>query len=115
MQEQQWGWQQWLVWGLLYIVSWVGSSALTLWLTLQLRINLIDLNNFLGWGAWVLIGVDKFGILLLGLGWLISVFVIEMHLRSGRTTAILWQRSWQLFIYIGGGLALSFLLQWLLV
>ncbi len=115
MNDRQGGWQQWLVWWLLYVASWVGSSALTLWLTLQLRINLIDLNNFFGWGAWILIGVDKFGILLLGLAWLISVFVIEMHLRGSRTIAQLWQRSWHLFCYMGGGLLLSFLLQWLLV
>jgi hypothetical protein len=114
MHDHHRGWQETLLWWLLYVVSWVGSSALALWLTLQLRINLIDLNNFLGWGPWILIGIDKFGILLLGLGWLISVFVIEMYLRNSSTVARLGQRSGYLFLWVGGGLALSFALQWLL-
>jgi hypothetical protein len=115
MHDHHQGWQETLLWWLLYVVSWVGSSALALWLTLQLRINLIDLNNFLGWGPWILIGIDKFGILLLGLGWLISVFVIEMYLRNSPTLVRLGRRSGYLFLWVGGGLALSFALQWLLV
>jgi len=113
MDEQ--GWQQQLRWWLIYVVSWVGSSALSLWLTLQLRVNLIDLNNFLGWGPWVLIGIDKFGILLLGLGWLIGVFVCEIYLRATTTVAMILRRASHLFLGIGAALAISFLLQWVLL
>ncbi|MCB0062210.1 MAG: hypothetical protein KDE19_08850 [Caldilineaceae bacterium] len=108
-------WRIQLVWWLLYSVSWVGSSALALWLMLQLRINLIDLNNALGWGPWILIGVDKFGFLLLGLGWLIGVFVIEMYLRAGSSVTDLAKRSRTVFLVVIGGNLLSYLLQWLLL
>lgn len=113
--SRQLSWQRRVLWWLLYAGSWVGASALALWLTLHLRINLIDLNNFFGWGPWVLIGVDKFGFLLLGLGWLVSVFVIEMYLRNSTTIALLWRRSLYLFLILGGSLLVSVGLQWLLV
>ena len=90
MTEQPTAWRVRALWWLLYAVSWVGNSALALWLTLQLRLNLIDLNNFLGWGPWILIGVDKFGFVLLVLGWLVSVFVIELYLRNSTSLTRLW-------------------------
>lgn len=106
---------QQVLWWLVYGLGWVGSSALALWLTLQLRINLIDLNNFLGWGPWILIAVDKFGLLLLGLGWLIGVFVIELYLRAAQTLRRLGQRLLRVFLIVGIALALSYALQWLLL
>lgn len=84
------------------------------WLMLQLRINLIDLNNALGWGPWVLIGIDKFGFLLLGLGWLVAVFVIEMYLRYSETVPLLVKRSRNVFWVTILGNVVSYGLQWLL-
>lgn len=107
-------WRSQLMWWLLYSVSWVGSSALAFWLTLQLRINLIDMNNALGWGPWILIGVDKFGFLFLGLGWLVGVFVIEMYLRAAGTLANLVKRSRTVFLVTVLGNLASYTLQWLL-
>ena len=106
---------QQVVWGLVYGLGWVATGALTLWLILQLRINLIDLNNFLGWGPWLLIAVDKFGLVVLGLGWLIGVFVIEHYLRTAPTLQQLLQRTLSILLLAGGALVLSYGLQWLLV
>jgi len=112
---RQLSWQGQALWWLLYAGSWIGNSALALWLTLNLRINLIDLNNFFGWGPWVLIGVDKFGILLLGLGWLVGVFVIEMYLRNSSTLAGLGRRSVYVLLIVGGSSLTSLGLQRLLI
>lgn len=104
-----------LLWWLLYLLGWVLTSALAFWLILQMRINLIDLNTVLGWGPWILIAVDKFGLLLLGLGWLIGVFVIEMYLRTTQTLRLLLQRMLHVFGIVGIALAFSYALQWLLI
>ena len=104
-----------LRWWSIYVTSWVVSSALALWLILQLRINLIDLNNALGWGPWILIGVDKFGFVLLGLGWLIGVFAVENYLRQSTTWQLLLRRGRRVTVAMGLALAVSYLLQWLLV
>lgn len=104
-----------VLWGTVYGLGWVGASALALWLILQLRINLIDLNNFLGWGPWILIAVDKFGLLVLGLGWLIGVFIIEMYLRAAQTLRHLFQRLLRVCLLVAIALVFSYTLQWLLI
>jgi hypothetical protein len=104
-----------LLWWVLYLLGWVLTSGLAFWLILQLRINLIDLNNFLGWGPWLLIAVDKFGLVLLGLAWLIGVFIIEMYLRASQTLRLLLQRLLRVSLVVGIALAFSYALQWLLV
>ena len=81
---------------------------------LQLRINLIDINNALGWGPWILIGVDKFGFLALGLAWLIGVFGFELYLHNSQTLVQLSQRSGKLLLITLVGNLGSYGLQWLL-
>lgn len=107
-------WQEQSLWWLLYSVSWIGSSALAFWLMLELRINLIDINNFFGWGPWILIGLDKFGFLVLGLCWLIGVFVIEIYLRRSESLTMLWRQSLRIFLIVLVTLAISEGLQRLL-
>jgi hypothetical protein len=115
MPERQTSIGQRLLWWGVYLLGWGGTSALALWLILQIRINLIDLNNFLGWGPWILIAVDKFGLVVLGLGWLIGVFVVEIYLRAAPTLRHLLRRILRSLVLIGSALGVSYLLQWLLV
>ena len=115
MPEKQSTLGEQLLWWLGYLLGWVVISGMALWLILQMRINLIDLNNFLGWGPWILGAVDKFGLVLLGLGWLIGVLILEMYLRGASTLARLTQRLVRTFLLVGASLAVSYLLQWLLV
>ena len=115
MPETQTSIGQRLLWWGVYLLGWVGSSALALWLILQMRINLIDLNNFLGWGPWLLIAVDKFGLLILGLGWLIGVFVLDIYLRAALTLRLLFYRVLRVFLVVLALLGLSYFLQWLLI
>lgn len=114
LAEQERQWQVQVLWWLLYAIGWIGTSALAFWLLLHLRINLIDLNNFFGWGPWILIGVDKFGFVLLGLGWLLGIFVIEIYLRRSATLWSLFRRSSWALGMVGSLLLLSLFLQWLL-
>lgn len=115
MIEDPTKWLEQALWWLIYTMSWVAGSALGLWLILQLRINLIDINNALGWGPWILIGIDKFGFVLLGLGWLVGVFALEMYLRRSPSWQQLLRRGLQSLLTIGLAIGVSYLLQWLLV
>ncbi|MEZ4661094.1 MAG: hypothetical protein R2911_26385 [Caldilineaceae bacterium] len=72
--------------------AWIASSAVGLWLVLHLRINLIDIGMWLEASPWIFGAVDKFGTILLGLGWLISVFLAEIYLRGGLNAGQLYQR-----------------------
>jgi hypothetical protein len=93
-------------------ICWLLSAALTFWLILQLRINLIDISVFvIDTGPWVLGAVDKFGMLLLGLAWLVAVLFTEHYLRQGVQRNQLWLRvAWVLGVELVL-LALSYLLQ----
>ena len=93
---------------------WLVLAALSLWLMLQLRINLIDTVIFFGWGPWVLGALDKFGILLLGVGWLIFVLFAEHYLRTGVEQARLFPRTARMTIWVAGMLTLSYGLQFLM-
>ncbi len=115
MAEKQTSLGEQLLWWIGYSLGWVLISGMALWLIMQVRINLIDLNNFLGWGPWILGAVDKFGLVLLGLGWLIGVLGLEMYLRAASTLPMLGRRLLRMFLVAGASLALSYMLQWLLV
>ncbi len=94
---------------------WLVLAALSLWLMLQLRINLIDAVVFFDWGPWVLGALDKFGILLLGLGWLVFVLFAEHYLRAGVEQQRLFPRTARVAVWVVGALALSYGLQLLMV
>lgn len=94
---------------------WIVQSALGLWLTLQLRVNLIDLVMFLELGPWILGAVDKFGTVALGLIWLVAVVALEIYLRGGVERGLLRPRATRITVIIVALLGSSYLLQWLLV
>ena len=75
-----------------HYLTWIISSAVGLWLVLHLRINLIDIGMWLEVSPWIFGAIDKFGTILLGLGWLIAVFLSEMYLRSGLNAGTLYGR-----------------------
>lgn len=95
-------------------MAWIASSAIGLWLVLHLRINLIDIGMWLDASPWIFGAVDKFGTVLLGLGWLIAVFLAEMYLRNGLQSGKLYGRMGRLFGLEGAVTVVSLLLQRLL-
>jgi len=77
---------------LAYFIGWLMTSALGFWILLQLRINLLDIFVALNLNRWAMGAVDKFGIVILGLGWLIAVVLAEYWLRGGVKRNRLWPR-----------------------
>lgn len=72
-------------------VLWFGFSALTILTILQLRNAVLSLLPVIG--PWVMMGVDKFSFLILGLLALIWVLFTEHYLRTGVETGTLWRRA----------------------
>ncbi len=62
-------------------------------LMLQLRIVIVELGLALGLNNWAMTVLDQFGFILLGLLWLITLFIIEAYLRNGVPTNQLWRRA----------------------
>jgi len=105
---------RWLLYTICY-VAWIALAVVGVWIILQLRLNLIDIAMALNIGPWVLGAVDKFGILLLGLVWIVGVFAAEGYLRQGVERGALWRRMGQVAGIAAIILAASYGLQWLML
>jgi hypothetical protein len=95
-------------------VAWFGVTAAGLWIMLQLRINLLDISLAVNVNPWAMAAVDKFGILLLGLVWLVAVFAAEAYLRQGVERNQLWRRIGRVAGIAAILLGVSYGLQWLM-
>jgi hypothetical protein len=77
---------------------WIGLSALGVWLIFAGRDTLIDLSFWLRLDPWQLHAVDNFGVVTMGLIWLIGVLVLEHALRQGVVKQRLWVRAARAFV-----------------
>jgi hypothetical protein len=71
---------------------WLVLSAGIIWLMIEGRINLLDLALLLQLGPWVLMAIDRFGILLLGVICLSVIIFLEHYLRTGMLRGQFWPR-----------------------
>ena len=89
-------------------------GAVTMWLLFSLRDNLVTLSLTLQINPWVLRAVDRFGIFLLGLGWLATFILIESYFRTGIHKNVFWHRVGKTFVVFGLIAILSQAVNWLL-
>jgi len=82
---------------------WLASAALSLWLVLQIRfLLLVELPmRMLNINHWAFSAIDKFGLVILGVVWLVLVVVSEEYFRRMidhglRLRAVVW-----LFVVMG--------------
>jgi hypothetical protein len=73
--------------------------AIMTWLMLQLRTVIVQIALALGLSSWTMTVVDQFGVILLGILWLIAFLVIEAYLRYGVPINKLWQRAIKIIIW----------------
>lgn len=73
-----------------YLFWWLFLSALGGVLAWSLQINIFDLGIWLRWNPWLVRGVDRWSIFVIGLLWISYIFAIEGYLR----TAVPQQRLW---------------------
>ncbi len=88
-------------------------GALTMWLLFSLRGNLVSLSMVLQVNPWVLRAIDRFGIFLLGLGWLATFILIESYFRMGIHKNDFWRRAGKMFVVFGLVAVVSQAVNWL--
>lgn len=96
---------------LAYLFLWCILSALGGLLAWFLRTNLFDLGVWLHWNPWVVRGVDRWGIFVLGVLWVIYIFSIEDYLRTAVPQQRLWTKTKTVLIPVLILLAISYGLQ----
>jgi hypothetical protein len=73
---------------LLGYVCWVVTAAVTMLSVLLIRNSLNVVWPLLGGSRWVLRPIDRFGLVLMGLGWLVFVLFLENYYRTGVSTGL---------------------------
>jgi hypothetical protein len=68
-------------------LGWLLTAAVGMLAIFQTRNMINALWPVLGGSRWVLRAIDRFGLLFLGLIWLVFVIFVEQHFRSAITTA----------------------------
>lgn len=77
---------------------WIGLSALGVWLIFAARAALFDLSIWLRLNPWQVHAVENFGIVTLGLIWLVGILLLEHLLRQGVERNRLWVRAARAFV-----------------
>lgn len=99
---------------LLYVACyaiWFALCAATFWLIVNLRANMLDLAYLTG-GRQEMVGlVDRFGIILLGVLFIIVILVMEHKLRTGIEKGLLWKRAITATAILVGVIVVSYILQ----
>jgi hypothetical protein len=72
--------------------SWIGLSAVGLWMVFLVRAALVDLSMAFRANPWTLRAIDRFGLYLLGMAWLVGIIFLEAYLRQGMESAQLRNR-----------------------
>jgi hypothetical protein len=72
---------------------WIGLSALGVWLIFVARSVLVGLAFALRLNPWQLRAVDNFGVVTLGLIWLVGILWLEYALRRAVVKNRLWRRA----------------------
>jgi hypothetical protein len=69
-------------------VCWISTAAVTMLSMLLIR-NMLNLVwPLLGGNRWALRAIDRFGLVLMGLGWLVFVLFLENYYRTGVSTGL---------------------------
>jgi hypothetical protein len=74
-------------------ISWIGLSVLGVAVVIQLRSALLAIAFALRLDPFVIGAFDKFGLVILGLAWLVGVGLLEHYLAIGLREKSLWPRA----------------------
>lgn len=99
----------------LYIVcyaSWFLLCGLGLWLIFLLRTNLVDDILFMRVNTGVLRAIDRWGLWLMGAGWIFGIFLVEGHLRQALERGRLWSTIGRFLGIELGLIGLSFVIHY---
>ena len=92
-------------------VIWLALSALGMWLIFQLQPILFVLAIRLHLNPWQVHAIDQFGVVTMGLIWLVGVLLLEHSLRQGVEKNRLWARAARAFAIVAAALGLCYVVQ----
>ncbi len=92
-------------------VLWLGFAAGAVWLIFEVQSVLFVLSVRLRLNPWQVRAVDNFGIVTLGLLWLVGILVAEHYLRQGVVKHRLWRRATRVLVIEAVVLGLCYGLQ----
>ena len=90
---------------------WLALSALWVWLIFQLQLVLFALAIRLRLNPWQVRAVDQFGVVTMGLIWLVGILLLEHSLRQGVVKNRLWGRAVRAFVIVAAALGLCYVMQ----
>lgn len=91
--------------------SWLGLSAIGMWLVFAMRSALFDIGIWLRLNPWQVRALDQFGTVTLGLIWLVGMFWLEYWLRQGMLKGRLRQRVTRALLFAAVALGLCYAVQ----
>ncbi len=92
-------------------VVWLGLCGLSLWTTLQVRLNVLDIIFHLRTSRWAIPALDKFSTVPLILAWLALAVALESYLVDAHDSRVFTQRAIRVTAVTLGVLAVSLVLQ----
>lgn len=90
---------------------WLALSALGVWLIFVMQRVLVALAFRLRLDGWQVHALDNFGVVTLGLIWLVGILLLEHSLREGVAKDRLWGRAARGLVIVAAALALGYGLQ----
>ena len=74
----------------------------------QLKYDIVALAIYLGLGRWTVAAVDKWGMLLVGILWLVGMILLEDYLRMGVNRGRLRIRAVRVFVFEAAALGIAY-------
>ena len=73
-----------------YLLAWIISTAIGLWLMFEMRAVIVELMIFANLNPWAVRGFDRLAIYILGLIWFVGLMWSEHYIRTGIDKKRLW-------------------------
>jgi len=95
--------------------AWITFSAVALWALLQVRETLVALAILTGVAAKLVLVLDRWSVVPLGMAWIIIIVVMENYLSTGLRAGRSRERIRRVAVTEVGILGVLYVLQWLLL
>jgi hypothetical protein len=97
-----------------YLVAWLLLSVPGIWFFLSLRDSLFQISVLLQLNPWAVRGIDRWGIFVFGMVWIVAIFSIEGYFRTAIAKNRLWKRIRRVFVWELIFAAVLLLIQWMI-
>lgn len=89
---------------------WFVICALSFWVIWLVRTNLVEDVFFMRVDPWQLRAIDRWSLWVMGIGWIVGIFLCEGYLRSAVEKGRLLVSTGKIFLILGIVISLSYLI-----